>query len=43
MIQLLAKEVAEIHFVDTRNNDFVPATLRTPLIVGEMGLIYGRK
>lgn len=39
----LTKEVTEIHFVDTRQNDFVPKSLRTPMIAGHMGLIYGKK
>lgn len=43
MLDELAKEVSEIHFVDTRKSSFVPRFLQTPLIVGEMGLIYGRK
>ncbi len=43
LIQALSKEVTEIHFVDTRQNDFVPKFLRTPFVAGEMGLICGRK
>lgn len=43
LIEALSKEVSEIHFVDTRQNDFVPKFLRTPLVAGEMGLICGRK
>lgn len=43
IVRELSKEVSEIQFVDTRENDFVPKLLRTPLIAGEMGLIYGRK
>lgn len=43
LILALSKEVADIRFVDTRQNDFVPKFLRTPLVAGEMGLICGRK
>ena len=43
MVKALSQDVAELHFVDTRENDFTPAILRTPLIMGDMGLIYGRK
>ena len=43
LIRDLATEVTEIHFVDTRKNDFTPAFLQTPMIMGEMALIYGRK
>ena len=35
--------VKEIHFVDTRKPEGVPKFLNTPMILGEMGLIYGRK
>ena len=43
MLTALSKEVAELHFVDTRQNGFVPGVLKTPFVVGEMGLIYGKK
>lgn len=43
LLEALSKEVAELHFVDTRKNDFLPAFLRTPLVAGQMGLIYGKK
>jgi len=43
MLAMLSKEVAELHFVDTRRNDFVPGVLKTPFVAGEMGLIYGKK
>ena len=43
LLQALSKEVAELHFVDTRKNDFVPLLLRTPMVAGNMGLIYGKK
>ena len=35
--------VSEIHFVDMRHPDYTPAFLNTPLILGQMGLIYRRK
>ena len=43
LVETLSHEVAEIRFVDTRRNDFVPAFLRTPLVAGQMGLICGKK
>ena len=43
MLEALSKEVSEIRFVDTRQNDFVPKLLRTPLVAGQMGLICGKK
>lgn len=43
LIKELSKNVTEFHFVDTRKNDFVPGFLRTPLVAGQMGLIYGVK
>ena len=43
MVRELSKEVSEIHFVDTRKNDFTPKFLPTPMIIGDMGLIYGIK
>ncbi|MFT8889201.1 MAG: class I SAM-dependent methyltransferase [Ethanoligenens sp.] len=43
LVEALSKEVAELRFVDTRKNDFVPQFLRTPLIAGEMGLLCGKK
>ncbi|CAB1253140.1 Methyltransferase domain-containing protein [Ruminococcaceae bacterium BL-6] len=39
----LSRDAAELHFADTRKNGFVPRFLRTPLVAGQMGLIYGRK
>lgn len=42
-VQKLSANVSEIHFVDTRYCKFVPGFLRTPLVLGEMGLIYGKK
>ncbi len=43
LIEALSKEVSEIRFIDTRQNNFVPNFLRTPLVAGKMGLICGRK
>ncbi len=43
MLTTLSKEVADLNFIDTRHNDFVPKFLKTPLIVGQMGLICGKK
>ncbi|NJP39780.1 class I SAM-dependent methyltransferase [Oscillospiraceae bacterium HV4-5-C5C] len=43
LIKTLSGEVAELRFMDTRKNDFVPKLLRTPLVAGEMGLLCGRK
>jgi SAM-dependent methyltransferase len=43
LVRELAKDTAELHFVDTRKSDFVPRFLRTPLVAGQMGLIYGIK
>lgn len=43
LIGTLSGEVSEIRFVDTRQNDFVPKFLRTPLVAGQMALICGRK
>ncbi len=43
LIAKLSKDVKKIYFVDTRKNDFVPRFLRTPLVAGQMGLIYGVK
>ena len=43
LIRELSGEVAELHFVDMRKADFVPRFLKTPLVAGNMGLIYGRK
>ena len=42
-VDALRPYVKEIHFVDTRKPEGVPKFLNTPLVLGEMGLIYGRK
>ncbi len=43
LVAELSKNVAELHFVDTRKNNFVPRFLRTSLVAGQMGLICGVK
>lgn len=43
MLAELAKDVSKIHFVDTRKSKFAPGFLYTPMVLGQMGLIYGRK
>ena len=42
-VQALEPYVSELHFVDMRRPSYAPAFLNTPLILGQMGLIYGRK
>jgi ubiquinone/menaquinone biosynthesis C-methylase UbiE len=42
-VKQLKSYASEIHFVDTRHPDFEPEFLNTPLVLGQMGLIYGRK
>ncbi len=42
-VKQLKPYVSEIHFVDTRRPDFAPKFLNTPLVLGQMGLIYGKK
>jgi SAM-dependent methyltransferase len=41
-VKALEPYVAELHFVDMRRPDYAPAFLNTPLVLGQMGLIYGR-
>lgn len=43
LLAALSKDAPGLRFVDTRKNGFVPRFLRTPLVAGQMGLIYGRK
>ncbi|ACC98313.1 Methyltransferase family protein [Elusimicrobium minutum Pei191] len=43
LMETLSKEVSEIHFSETRKSDFIPRILATPVLLGETGLIYGRK
>jgi len=42
-VNALRPYVSEIHFSDTRKPDYAPGFLNTPLVLGRMGLIYGRK
>ena len=42
-VEALRPHVSEIHFADTRRPDYAPGFLNTPLVLGQMGLIYGRK
>lgn len=42
-VKQLSPYVAEIHFIDTRHPDFAPRFLNTPFVLGQMGLIYGKK
>ena len=42
-VESLKPYVSEIHFVDTRRPKYAPRFLNTPLVLGQMGLIYGRK
>lgn len=43
LIEALRPHVQEIHLADTRRPDYAPAFLNTPLVLGRMGLIWGRK
>ncbi len=42
-VDSLRPYVHDIHFVDTRRPEGAPAFLNTKLVLGEMGMIYGRK
>ena len=42
-VAALRPHVTEIHFVDTRRPDYAPAFLNTRMVLGNMGLIWGRK
>ena len=42
-VESLKPYVSEIQFVDTRRPDYAPKLLNTPLVLGQMGMIYGRK
>ena len=42
-MEKLRPRVKELHFIDTRKPDYAPKFLNTPLILGQMGLIWGRK
>lgn len=43
LIAELSKQVQEIHFIDPRRDETIPKWLRTPMVLGNRGLIYGRK
>lgn len=43
LITELSKQVQEIHFVDPRGDRTIPKWLRTPMVLGNRGLIYGMK
>ncbi len=43
LLKALSGDVSELHFVDARKNKFVPSLLKTPMILGNMGLLYGKK
>ena len=42
-VEALKPYVDEIHFEDMRKPDYAPKFLNTPLILGQMGMIWGRK
>ena len=42
-VEQLRPRVKEIHFEDTRKPDYAPRFLSTPLVLGRMGVIWGRK
>lgn len=42
-VEALRPYVSEIHFVDTRHPSYAPKFLSSPIILGQMGMIYGRK
>lgn len=42
-VNALEPYVSEIHFVDTRHPDYASKLLDTPLVLGQMGLVYGKK
>ena len=42
-VEQLRPRVKEIHFEDTRKPDYAPRFLNTPLVLGRMGVIWGRK
>lgn len=35
--------VEEVAFVDTSNSDFIPQALKLPMMLGRIGIIYGKK
>lgn len=42
-VDALRPYVRDIHFADMRRPPYAPAFLRTPLVLGQMGLVYGIK
>lgn len=42
-VKALEHDAAEIHFADMRRPDYAPLFLNSSIILGNMGLIYGRK
>ena len=42
-VDALRPHVAELHFADTRKPGFAPGFLNTRMVLGSMGLIWGRK
>lgn len=42
-VEQLRPRVKELHFEDTRKPDYAPRFLNTPLVLGQMGVIWGRK
>ena len=42
-VEALKPYVDEIHFEDMRKPDYAPKFLNTPLILGQMGMIWGKK
>ena len=42
-VAALKPHVSEIHFADTRKPDYAPGFLNTRMVLGNMGLIWGRK
>ncbi|MCH3972730.1 MAG: class I SAM-dependent methyltransferase [Oscillospiraceae bacterium] len=42
-VKELKPDTEELHFVDMRRPAYAPAFLNTPLVLGQMGLLYGRK
>ena len=42
-VDALRPHVAELHFADTRKPGFAPGFLNTRMMLGSMGLLWGRK
>lgn len=41
--ELKAEGISEIHFVCSRDERFIPGIMKTPTMLGNIGLLYGRK